>query len=910
MNDELWRTAYSLLEEAGKLPAVERTAWIERTTGDPTLRKLVFAMLEESEEPCDAPAPEVQLPVERQPGSRIGRFEIQRLIGSGGTGHVYAATDAELGRTVALKFFHATSDGSAPLIDAVLPEAQAVSALNHPNIVTLYEVLRTPADSALVMELVEGVPLRKLASSPHSVEEVASWGLQVARGLAAAHARGIVHRDIKPENLMLRSDGLVKILDFGAAAKFDPGGSLGQLPIGTVGYMSPEQLRSEPLTPATDMFSLGVVLWELAAGRHPFFGATAGVVTRAIANQEPGYQIPQSRRSGAFERLLRRMLEKNPAARPDAQAVEKLLSDLIRSRQGRSRRLAVYAGAIVLTAAVPAWLALSSIWPPTPSPVVTNFTAYEGLESEPAFSPDGTRLAFAWTGETGGIRHVYTRPLDGEKLSQLTRGDVDDTAPAWSPDARSIAFLRRSTKGNDALIMVAGSGGGEPRAVARIANPQGYPRPLAWWPDGGSLLARDAVAGGVGLMRVDLATGTKQPVTQPTEGQSDGLPVLAPDGRRFAFVRYRVGAGSVCLLELSGAVDCRYTSKVKQGDSINGLIRGLAWKQDGTALYFADKAGIWRLPLGWFARPAKIQEGAYAGLAADPKRARLAFSQELSEEKLFSVDPATGTVVKLPGSSASEQEAEFSPDGEHMCFRSNRTGTYELWSSRLDGSDLRQVTSFKGHLGSARYSPDGRWIVFDGYGSPSDKTRDTNIYIVPAGGGPVRRLTDDVLETMVPAWSRDQRWIYYMQARGGEATTWKLPFAGGAPVKVADWGMFDLWESEDGNSLYYSKLYGNAGVYRRRTAGGPEELIPGTGAVHFVRYWQPGQPGIFFASGPAQARLMLLDWKTGAVRDICPLPGKLPRGPRGMAVSRDGSRVVYMRQELGIGDISFLEKLE
>jgi len=914
VTDDLWRTAYRLLEQACEQPEADRHGWVQSRAPDIQVRDLVLAMLDEMNQPAEADPPP-ELPADNSvtlpPGATIGRFRVDRFLGRGGMGHVYAATDVELQRSVALKFFQPGKPGSSSSLESLLPEAQAVSALNHPNIVTLHEVLRTPTESAIVMELVEGQSLRQLTSAPHPVEQVAEWGLQIARGLAAAHEQGIVHRDIKPENLMVRADGLVKILDFGLARKLSPTGSLDDLPIGTLGYMSPEQLRREPLTPATDLFSLGVVLWELAAGRHPFLTGSPRATTSAIEGHDPRFHIAPGPLAKPLERLLRRLLSKDSGARPDAPTSIRLLSDLIGRRQSRrawSFR-AASAGAVVLAGAA-LWLLLGPGRQPSVSPVVTHFTTYEGNETDPAFSPDGSRLAFAWTGESGHNRNIYVRPLNSEQVTPLTAGDTEAFAPVWSPDSRQIAFLRRSADSSNPTVMIVPAEGGVPRAVGSIANPEGYPRPLAWWPDGKSVLVRDAGVRGVSLTRLDLATGSKQALSNPGGDEADGLPVLSPRGDRFAFVRLRVNAASVCLLELKGSAKCIHTVAQQQGDSINGLIRGLAWRPDGKALYYADKVAIWRLALSPFAKPFKLFDGSFEGLSADPRSARLAFTRTLSESKLWTVLPGNGAAHKLPGSNASEEEPTFSRDGLQLCFRSNRTGAYELWSSAVDGSSARKLTSFRGHLGSPRYSPDGRWIVFDGYGSPIDKTTHTNIYVVPAEGGPVRRLTDDRAEHMVPNWSHDQRWIYYMVARGSSSETWKIPFPSGDAVEVAAYGMFDVWESDDGEFLYYAKRAGAAGIYRRRVSGGEEEALAGTEAVKTIRYWQPGRAGIYFASGPVDANIWLLDWKTNQVREICPAPGRFPRGPRGLAVSPDGSRIVYMSEDLDLGNIDFLEKIE
>ena len=307
MTGKRWRSAYDLFQAACDLPEQERTEFLRDLPAD--TRELIEGMLEDLrrddaiESTVKASLPEI--------GSTVGRFSIEDLIGRGGRGWVYRAIDTHLNRPVAVKFLRPTGAGSESTVESFLNEAQAISALNYPNIVTVHEVIRSESSTAIVMELVEGTSFRHLTERPAPVESVARWGAQIAWGLAAAHARALVHRDIKPENLMLRPDGLVKILDFGLAWKIGSSETLEELPMGTIGYMSPEQLRGDPLTSATDMFSLGIVLWELATGSHPFLAESAPATTQASAASSPPSRSPThhfpARLKKSFEPSSRRI---------------------------------------------------------------------------------------------------------------------------------------------------------------------------------------------------------------------------------------------------------------------------------------------------------------------------------------------------------------------------------------------------------------------------------------------------------------------------------------------------------------------------------------------------------------------------------------------------------------------------
>ncbi len=262
-------------------------------------------------------------------GDFVGRYRLLEPIGRGGMGVVYSAEDPELDRTVALKFLRASNAGSAEANERFIREARSASALNHPNIVTVYDLIRTESGLAMAMELIHGTLLREFCDGSCSNEQLSMWTLQIAEALGAAHARGIVHRDIKPENVMVRTDGRVKVLDFGLARQLThPGLSrTGDLPTGTIRYLSPEQLTGGLATCASDIFSLGIVLYQLATGVHPFereFAIATGhaIVTATAVNPcRRNHTI-----SSGFGSLILQMLSKDPIQRPSASAIVTALS--------------------------------------------------------------------------------------------------------------------------------------------------------------------------------------------------------------------------------------------------------------------------------------------------------------------------------------------------------------------------------------------------------------------------------------------------------------------------------------------------------------------------------------------------------------------------------------------------------
>ncbi|HET9685089.1 MAG TPA: serine/threonine-protein kinase, partial [Gemmatimonadaceae bacterium] len=275
-----------------------------------------------------------------QPGTHVGPYEVRDLLGQGGMGEVYRAHDARLGRELALKLLPSHVEAEDAAVERFVREARAASALNHPNVITIYEIGETDAGRFIAMELVHGTTLRAL-EAPAAPDQLMRVGAQIARALSVAHAAGIVHRDIKPENVLVRPDGFVKVLDFGIArlvssadarATVDgqPLTQLG-LAVGTLRYMSPEQACAEPVTGATDVFSLGLVLHELATGQHPFAAAglsDVALLSAILSQDAPAVTALNPALPAELDALVARMLDKDPARRPSAAEVECALNDL------------------------------------------------------------------------------------------------------------------------------------------------------------------------------------------------------------------------------------------------------------------------------------------------------------------------------------------------------------------------------------------------------------------------------------------------------------------------------------------------------------------------------------------------------------------------------------------------------
>lgn len=328
MTDAQWQAAWDLCQSTSSFTPEQVRSFLEGATGDPEVREVVLAMLDKTQKSgrVDGTGPD-------RIGQKIGKYLVTALLGEGGMGQVYAARDPELNRAVAVKFLAGSNLGQAspPAAPAshlyrFIGEAKAASALNHPNIVTIYEVLHAPSGVAIVMELVEGVALRELCGSPVPLDHLLHLGEQAARALGTAHARGIVHCDIKPENLMVRQDGLLKVLDFGLARDLGAFTSGSILLGGTLRYMSPEQSRGESPSAASDVFSLGIVLYELATGTHPFESKSVFDGLKALNHSDP--PAPSSVNPFVpthLDTLILQMLAKDAGVRPTATEVARVL---------------------------------------------------------------------------------------------------------------------------------------------------------------------------------------------------------------------------------------------------------------------------------------------------------------------------------------------------------------------------------------------------------------------------------------------------------------------------------------------------------------------------------------------------------------------------------------------------------
>jgi Tol biopolymer transport system component len=931
VTDERWQLAFAIYEAAAALAETERQAYIRAAAPDQEIADKVLDMLEEVGEASDKgsfperaasnyPTPE-SLVSSIPTGTSLGRFVITGFVGQGGMGRVYSAHDPDLNREAALKVITPKAEPSNS--ERFIREAQAASALNHPNIVTVYEVIRSGPTVAIAMELVTGTSLRHHCGTAQPVEKLALWGRQIAYALAEAHARGIVHRDIKPENLMLRPDGYIKVLDFGLARRAGVDRPDDELALGTLGYMSPEEIEQRPITAASDIFSLGVVLYELASGTNPFRGESADATTRMILGLAPP---PLPERVGAIpkelDRLVRSMLNKSAADRPSALEVAPQLEAIAIPRAPRrgTTWAAAALGLCVIGGGIAAWRGLPLHRADDKAVLLQSvpLDSEPASETAPAFSPDGGTVAYGSDLGTPGIHHIVTRSLTGlssggagsNQALTLTSAAQDDFNPVWSPDASRIAFLRRIDSETLQAIVIPAGGGPEHVVAILPGLLPGARKYLTWTPDGKSLIGvnrpRDFT---VRLYRYPVAGGPANPFTEGPDGTEDVSPSFSPDGRWFAFLRWRNGATYELwtMAYPGGKAQLLTTSPVP--------ITSFSWRPDGRNIVYGNgvisKGDLWQIGIEGNRKPQIapfVLEGASDQITIAPKQARMAYVlQNLDanilrlplgrSSKSISADPE-----KLFPSIREELDPAYSPDGNSIAFISNRSGQWNLWTGRVDGSGLREFPAQSLLPFHPAWSPDGKEIAFDAMASGKGE-----IWLVSANGGNPRLLVAPPGGALAPSWSTDGRVIRFISNRGGTTRVWEIPAKGGEPVLLTRGGSYDSLESPDGKYLYFAAPL-LPGIRRiplapRLPDGTPvnqtEELIRETLPVSGHRFWTLGQGGIYFVDAqkrPALLKFVSLDSRKVTVLATLPkLPAKFTKG---LSISPDGRYVLYCQDDL------------
>ena len=548
---------------------------------------------------------------------------------------------------------------------------------------------------------------------------------------------------------------------------------------------------------------------------------------------------------------------------------------------------------------------------------VIPLTSFQGRESQAAFAPDGSQIAFVWDGTTGGNQDIYVKLLDAETPLRLTSHPAPDCRPVWSPDGRQLAFLRQTAE-SSAYYLIPALGGAErkiaevfPAQVSRDGNSPYFS------PDGKFLAVSDKASANdpLNISLLSVETGAKRVLTAPPAGAiGDHYPAFSPDGKTLAFVREtRWSIHDLYVMPLAGGPERRLTFESLP-------IVGLAWTPDSRELLFTSRGGgstrhLWRVAVngGVPARVETVGNDVLSPALALQGR-RLAYTQTLDDIDIWRIElDAAGrarTQTELIASTFWDDGPDYSPDGRQIVFASSRSGSSGIWVCESDGSKARLLHACGPHItGTPRWSPDGRWIVFDSRSCAPGTASNPDVYLLSAAGGQPRRLTDHEAEDVVPTWSHDGRWIYFASNRGGSMQVWKTPTAGGPPVQVTQNGGFENYEAPDGRHLYFTKNRNTPGIWRIPAAGGAEELVLDQQQAGQHRYWRVNEQGIYFATnnsanGPA---LLFFNFTTRRVHEVARLAKGPERNLPGLAVSPDGRTILYARVGQSGSDLMMVE---
>ena len=806
-------------------------------------------------------------------GLRLGPYQIVSALGAGGMGEVYRARDTRIGRDVALKVISPAFSADADRLRRFENEARSAGLLNHPNVLAIYDVGSHDGAPYLVSELLDGETLReKLEHGPLSSRKVINFALQIARGLAAAHEKKIVHRDLKPENLFLTEDGRIKILDFGLAKLkppldgTDPNASTQTLStapgvvMGTVGYMSPEQVRAEDVDHRSDIFAFGAILYEMLSGRCAFQGNSAAEVMNAILKAEPP-EINEPNRDvpAALEQTARRCLEKQPVERFQlasdlGYAIEALAmssgkhpieSAMVQdttavTKRSSRRELTAWIAAGVITS-IALWLAVSYNTRPPVDTEAVRFSIFPPekttITSSPTISPDGRRLAFTAAAEEK--TQLWVRPM-GSLAAEPLPGTEGAADPFWSPDSHFLGFFAQGKLKKIAIS------GGAPRTLCDAPNPRGG----SWSRDGVIVFTPHTSAG---VHRVSAAGGSVAAVTMLDEARQESThrwPSFLPDGRHFLCLvfgakREEIGVflASLETREMKRLVTTESNAlyappgfllfaregalmaqpfdaaerqltgepfRLADRVEVSLLRRASLSASDNAVLVYDSSGGSQDCRLGWFSREGKRLEvigstGLYQSVRLSPDEKRLVVSQrdrQTRTEDIWLLDLSRGTDSRFTFDPASDGSPIWSPDGGRVAWNSNRDGLANLYQKVTSGAGedelLLKSNTWKHPVD---WSEDSRFILYVN----NDPKTISDLWILPLEGNrePFPFAQTQFIE-MQGRFYPDSKWIAYVSNESGswEVYVQDFPTSGGKLRISSRGGTQPIWRG-DGKELFY-----------------------------------------------------------------------------------------------------------
>jgi len=810
-----------------------------------------------------------------RPGTRLGSYEVLSFIGAGGMGEVYRARDPRLGREVAIKTLHASMSGDAERLRRFEQEARAAGALNHPNILAIHDIGQEGGVPYLVSELLVGETLRqRLAGGAIPTSKAVGYAIQVARGMAAAHERGIFHRDLKPENLFLTSDGVVKILDFGLAKLSQPEEAAGEgsagltegrptepgTILGTVGYMSPEQVRGLATDQRSDIFSFGAIVYEMLSGRRAFGRETAVETMNAILKEEPPEITLAGSLPPALGRIVAHCLEKRPeerfqSARDVAFALEGISTTSTDSAREttvakaggpgwRVRwRWAIALSLVGLVAGAAIWSLLQT---PQARPILRSviplspaeeFIIYNGTGV--ALSPDGTRLVYAAWRESRGQLDV--RPLDRMEAQPIP-GTEGGYGAFFSTDGRWIGFFAGENLKKVSLS------GGAPLTLCSAGGPRG----ASWGSDDMIIFAPSARGG---LWKVSALGGAPQVLTALSVEQGERThrwPEILPGGKAVLFTMgkaditwfddarievLRLDTGERRTL-IEGGMNARYIptghlvyaragsllaapfdlgrlevtgsptpvlEDVRTSPGFGG--GGFSLSREGTLVYVPggppnlDRRIVWVDRNGRQGQPVIENVRGFAPRIS-PEGQRVAVNMEGATNHVWVQDFSRGTLTRLTFAWSNEVPI-WTPDGKRLAFSSDADNPVpNLYWQAADGSQpAERLTTSQNEQRPGSFSPDGKVLAF----SELRPSTGWDIWMLDIEGErKARPFLSQPFNEYQPMFSPDGRWLAYQSNQSGRAEIYVQPFPGpGAKHQISAEGGWQPTWARHGRELFY-----------------------------------------------------------------------------------------------------------
>ena len=975
MSDLQWENLKEIFHAAVDLPSGERAAYLDKACeGNQSLRSAVDSLIRSHEGTrhfIDSPAFQVAAEMllddhEFKAGDLISHYEIRSVLGEGGMGKVYLAQDTKLERKVALKILPQRLATNQEHMHRFIQEAKTAAGLHHPNIAQIFEIGEQDHTRYIAMEYVAGETLRQLLSGRKiETKRAVELAAQVASGLSAAHREGVIHRDIKPDNLIVTGRGEIKILDFGLAKLIErqrEGGGVNELTtavrastdvttpgviMGTVAYMSPEQARGEKVDQRSDIFSLGVVLYEMVTGQRPFKGKSAVDTLHAIINLDPlSVAHSNSRMPAELTDILAKALAKDASERYqhagdfelDLRRFKRAIeSNTLVSSQARPASQGLTHGftikwlvvfALLITAAAFGgwWFGHSGAVPGPPVELhnlkLAPLTSDPGYEGEPTFAPNGETIAYV--ADRSGNLDIYLKQISGGADINLTNNPADDVQPAFSPDGKQIAFISTRSSlssilyfgydlplmGGDLWVMPALGGG-----TRRIAGPGNFP---SWSPDGSTIIYTSGPQRRQKIYQVSASGG--EPREIPLKFKAGDPP------HRFLLYPSFSSDGEWIVFEADVTTDNVIYVVNAEGGEPKRLARGKrpTWNANTHAIVYSNtEAGknqsLWQLPfststgeLSGSPTPLTVGRGrdTQSAVSRDGKSIaftalNLSFNVEVLPFDAESGRP-TGDAQQVTSGSDIVYFMNFSPDARSVVFESHRGASSHIWRVDLGAPAVQLTTDPNFNDLYPRWSPDGGSVVF--LRRPSnDLQASGSLWLMTADGANPQRLIENV-GPFSYTWMPDGKAIIYFSPVDSQFYSFDMQSRSARRLTNESNISFIPAVSPDGKWLIYqSTQSGNIDLRAMPTSGGDSKVVVATPHHDFHPsisptgrwlYFQLDHKNLYRVPGPAQ------DWRQSSPEKITNYPDSnlFLEDPQ---LSRDGRQLLYARGRI-TGDIWIL----